>query len=628
MSHLDFDGSLDSLSDDEPSYHAVNDDQDVKISSFDENNGQEGRRNQVIDLSGYSPPDSYNTTNYSKIDDISILSKYHREDPLDESWTLLGLHSNKEESGDELISINISQKEDYKPHESQTNNLKKSKLNLSSFVEKLSHLLVSIEPNQANLRTRNALVQRLRKCLWKRKGRPPYELHDKQFDFKIVHSWIKDYIKSKDPGKIDENLKDKKWEDFVVIGSFATGLFTSDGDIDLTVLNPDLLKPHHPENKSKKLQKKGRVNLQKSQYDLVQNFIPRMLEIDGFVKKNGISEFADNLKVGRMSIIASAKVPIVKFRDDKSGIEVDISVGRKDGLESTEFILNFLNRDGPKRCPSYTKKLILTLKHLLKFFDLGTPFTGGLGSYALLCMVFHFLEDTGRCKLSKNNSKRDELKDLANAILDFLVFYGEEFDFQKWGLVWDVYDEGRFIKFPMPTPGRKVGKGIMQKTSSLNSEGINDINSVNNFANRDEFYIRNPQMSRVNAFQYSSPPMCILDPCRFSIEYGKSWDESRPFEPQISDVMEFNLSGKWTKIEDIKSTFLQCYMDIFTFGGGKWVENVNKPNLGKKASKSTEYNRKKERSKFRRDNVETQKSPNKRKFSDRKFPSPKKRKKK
>jgi hypothetical protein len=79
-------------------------------------------------------------------------------------------------------------------------------------------------------------------------------------------------------------------------------------------------------------------------------------------------------------VIASARIPIVKLVDATSGIGIDISFEAVSGLASRAVISDLLARFPPLRA------LVTTLKYFLIQRGLNDTYTGGVGSFLLVCM--------------------------------------------------------------------------------------------------------------------------------------------------------------------------------------------------------------------------------------------------
>ncbi len=80
-------------------------------------------------------------------------------------------------------------------------------------------------------------------------------------------------------------------------------------------------------------------------------------------------------------LIAKARVPIVKFVEKLSGFQFDISFDVANGPASAEIV-----KTKCARFPAL-RPLVTVLKAFLQQRSLNEVYSGGIGSYALLCMV-------------------------------------------------------------------------------------------------------------------------------------------------------------------------------------------------------------------------------------------------
>jgi predicted nucleotidyltransferase len=94
-------------------------------------------------------------------------------------------------------------------------------------------------------------------------------------------------------------------------------------------------------------------------------------------------------KYNDVQVISNAKVPIVKMVDVESNYSIDISFNVSNGLKNTDLIKEYLQRY------HQLKPLVIVLKQYLLQRGLNEPYTGGIGSYALILMIVNFLQLTG-----------------------------------------------------------------------------------------------------------------------------------------------------------------------------------------------------------------------------------------
>lgn len=121
------------------------------------------------------------------------------------------------------------------------------------------------------------------------------------------------------------------------------------------------------------------------------------------------------------TVISSARVPIIKFQEEKTGVMVDISFECVSALVSTEVVKNYV-----KRYPML-RPLTLVLKYYLKHRYLNETWSGGIGSYTLVVMILSFLQMRTSTGGRTRNAGNGE--DLSTLLLQFLQFYGSQFDY-------------------------------------------------------------------------------------------------------------------------------------------------------------------------------------------------------
>jgi predicted nucleotidyltransferase len=136
-----------------------------------------------------------------------------------------------------------------------------------------------------------------------------------------------------------------------VFGSCATNLRLPDGDIDLLIEA-----------------KEGRHSDR-----------PLLTKIHAALRKGRVAAGGSLLMFGR------AKVPIIRWTDRSSGLQVDASVNSRGGLETTRLMARSAERLLELR------PLILLLKAQLAANGLHETHSGGVGSYLLTNMVRHLL---------------------------------------------------------------------------------------------------------------------------------------------------------------------------------------------------------------------------------------------
>jgi len=133
-----------------------------------------------------------------------------------------------------------------------------------------------------------------------------------------------------------------------------------------------------------------------------------------------------------IEVLNSAKVPIIKMRDRKSGIEVDISFGVTSGKENSKVVLEY--------CKKYplVKPLTLVIKYYLKQKFLNNSWSGGIGSYTLVIMIISYLQ------LHAKNYGENSETTLADHLLGFFGLYGSQFNYVD--TVISIVNEGKYLR--------------------------------------------------------------------------------------------------------------------------------------------------------------------------------------
>eukprot|EP01126_Amoeba_proteus_P012710 TRINITY_DN15251_c0_g1_i2.p1 TRINITY_DN15251_c0_g1~~TRINITY_DN15251_c0_g1_i2.p1 ORF type:complete len:349 (-),score=41.54 TRINITY_DN15251_c0_g1_i2:600-1601(-) len=88
-----------------------------------------------------------------------------------------------------------------------------------------------------------------------------------------------------------------------------------------------------------------------------------------------------------IQVLATTKVPLVKYIDSKTGCQVDISFNQQTGPKTSSAVWNFLQQYGWE-----LKALSLVIKYFLQQKGLNGTYSGGLGSYTMILMVVSFLQ--------------------------------------------------------------------------------------------------------------------------------------------------------------------------------------------------------------------------------------------
>ncbi|KAL6301856.1 hypothetical protein BKA93DRAFT_796171 [Sparassis latifolia] len=126
----------------------------------------------------------------------------------------------------------------------------------------------------------------------------------------------------------------------------------------------------------------------------------------------------------RVKIIARAKVPIVKFVTTHGHFSVDISVNQINGVAAGHMIKLFLAEFPALR------SLVLVVKSFLSQRSMNEVFTGGLGSYSIVCLVISFLQMHPKIR----RGEIDPSKNLGVLVMEFFELYGCYFNYHEVGI--------------------------------------------------------------------------------------------------------------------------------------------------------------------------------------------------
>lgn len=190
------------------------------------------------------------------------------------------------------------------------------------------------------------------------------------------------------------------WSDARVLpfGSYETKLYLPSGDIDLVV-----------ESRAMEYQDKRRI----------------LYSLAHVLRKANITS--------NVQVIAKAKVPIVKFVTNLGRFSVDISLNQSNGLKAGTVINRLL-----RRIPA-VQPLVMAIKLFLNQRSMNEVYTGGLGSYALVCMVVSFLQMHPKIRAGEISP----MQNLGVLLIEFFELYGHYYNYEKAGI--SIRDGGTYF---------------------------------------------------------------------------------------------------------------------------------------------------------------------------------------
>ncbi|KAI0647467.1 hypothetical protein C8Q79DRAFT_907770 [Trametes meyenii] len=181
-------------------------------------------------------------------------------------------------------------------------------------------------------------------------------------------------------------------------GSYETKLYLPLGDIDLVIYS----------NSMARMDK-----------------ISVLHSLANIMKRSGITD--------RVTIIGKAKVPIIKFVTTHGRFPVDISINQGNGVSAGKMVKQFL-----EELPAL-RSLVLIIKSFLSQRSMNEVFTGGLGSYSIVCLAISFLQMHPKVR----RGEIDPSKNLGVLVMEFFELYGWYFNYQEVGI--SIRDGGSYF---------------------------------------------------------------------------------------------------------------------------------------------------------------------------------------
>ena len=128
----------------------------------------------------------------------------------------------------------------------------------------------------------------------------------------------------------------------------------------------------------------------------------------------------------------TTQVPIIKFKDIMTGLNVDICFEQNSGLRTATYV-----KESLKKYPC-ARPLILVLKYFLSQRNLNETYQGGFGSFLVTLLVIGYLQ----YRVRKYGETLNRDIDLGTHLMGLLQLYGKEMNAAAVTLV--LRDEGSF----------------------------------------------------------------------------------------------------------------------------------------------------------------------------------------
>lgn len=161
-----------------------------------------------------------------------------------------------------------------------------------------------------------------------------------------------------------------------------------------------------------------------SDIDLV-IYSPSMMRMDKVSVLHSLANIVKRARLtDRVTIIAKAKVPIIKFVTTHGRFPVDISINQGNGVTTGKMVNHFLGE-----LPAL-RSVVLIIKNFLSQRSMNEVFTGGLGSYSIVCLAISFLQMHPKIR----RGEIDPSKNLGVLAMEFFELYGSYFNYQEVGI--------------------------------------------------------------------------------------------------------------------------------------------------------------------------------------------------
>ncbi|KAK5559463.1 hypothetical protein LTR46_002505 [Exophiala xenobiotica] len=218
---------------------------------------------------------------------------------------------------------------------------------------------------------------------------PGVALHKEVIDF---YHWVK-------PTDFEQRVRDEVFQrlrtefqkclpggDLHAFGSYAAGLYLPTGDMDLVYVTRNMRPGVLPERGASR---------------------PLLSKFGAYLRRHHIA------RPGSVLAIGFAKVPILKFVDNISGLKVDLSFNNDTGMTAIETFQKW------KETYPAMPIIVAIVKQYLMMRGLNDVATGGLGGFSTICLVTSLLQHLPAAKQPLN---------LGEVLVEFFNLYGNVFD--------------------------------------------------------------------------------------------------------------------------------------------------------------------------------------------------------
>ncbi|KAF8427937.1 hypothetical protein EV426DRAFT_529284 [Tirmania nivea] len=295
-------------------------------------------------------------------------------------------------------------------------------------------------------------------------------------------------------------------------GSFAAEIYLPSSDLDLAVISRDFARTGIPKYSSKNI----------------------LYRVSNLLQRAKIP------KGGQVVVISKAKVPIIKFIDAMTGLQVDICFENLNGVNANKTFRKW--REEYPAMPA----LAMIVKQFLELRKQNEVYVGGLGGFTVMCLVISLLQlhpgfSSGNVPIEKN---------LGIGLMEFFDLYGHKFKIDKVGI--DVGTRSYFRK-PYAPPPRLNADPKSKEYRDYWVLHIVDPNDPENNIARSSYGVR-------EIFEAFGDGFRILEG-RMKEIHESNFDERK--EIGRGSVLGAILGGNYEGVEKQRAVMRQVYEEVF-----------------------------------------------------------------
>ena len=207
---------------------------------------------------------------------------------------------------------------------------------------------------------------------------------------------------------------------------------------------------------------------------------------------NHMHQFGDQLrksgvaKANSVEVITFAKVPLIKFVDQITGIRVDMSFENQTGLTANDTFKTWKSQ-----FPAMPI-IVMLIKQFLLMRGLNEVVNGGLGGFSVTCLVMSLLHNLPRIQCGELIPENH----LGEILIEFLDLYGNRLDTARTGITMNppgYFDKVRICSQSCPILRHsKVANFLIENSQNERIKGSRDGRPVYQANKADRLAIMDP----------------------------------------------------------------------------------------------------------------------------------------